>query len=207
MGVAAVIAAEILDALLAAGATAEMIVAAVKADAAKDALAVEAKRAKDRERQRRHRESRDVTPCHSDGADSPSLDKSPPQTPLKINPIPCVRDAREGRWHRLPDEWQPARPLPAAIQAKADQWPPGALDDALADFRRWAVNAANTNGKGRKLDWDQAWRNWVTRRHDERFFRTHPLSGTRPGEGSKPPDGLSPTTRAARAVFGSNDPG
>jgi hypothetical protein len=100
-----------------------------------------------------------------------SLDKeTSPRPPKEINPIPCVKRAR-GVWHRLPEDWVP-RPLPAPVQAKVDLWPPGRLDDELASFRRWAANAEDKNGKGRKLDWDQAWRNWVTRRHDERYTHT-----------------------------------
>jgi hypothetical protein len=63
------IAQEVLDALLAHGATAEMIVAAVKADNAKTEQAIEDRRAKDRERQRRHRLSRDVTVTPRDERD------------------------------------------------------------------------------------------------------------------------------------------
>lgn len=78
--------ADVLDALLAAGATAEMIVAAVKADMLEHERAVTEKRAKDADRQRRHRMSRNVTQCHSDTADT--LDKEvSPHTPLQeINP-------------------------------------------------------------------------------------------------------------------------
>lgn len=56
---------EVLDALVAAGASAEMIVAAIKADAAGEVAKKAARREKDAERQRRHREkSRDVTDGH-----------------------------------------------------------------------------------------------------------------------------------------------
>jgi hypothetical protein len=135
--------------------------------------------------------TRDVTE-----ADQVSLDKKAPQTPEKINPIPCVRGTRA--WHRLPESWQP-RALPQPVQAKVDQWPPGALGDELAAFRRWAANADDKNGKGRKLDWDQAWRNWIGRRHDERY-------SNRMGR-HQPSDGLSSTARAAIAVFGAPSSG
>jgi hypothetical protein len=155
------------------GATHEMIALAVEEVEAAQAC-LEARRHADRDRkraQREHEKSADVTgqvtPCHADVTDRVSLDKeTSPRPPKEINPIPCVRRAR-GVWHRLPEDWVP-RPLPAPILAKVDLWPPGCLDDELASFRRWAANAEDKNGKGRKLDWDQAWRNWITRRHDER---------------------------------------
>ena len=185
------------------GATTEMIALAVEEVEAIQA-SLDARRNADRDRKRAQREREksanvtgQVTACHSDVTDRVSLDKeTPPGPPKEINPIPCVRTprARLG-YHRLPESWQP-RALPVPIQAKVDQWPPGALDDALADFRRWAANAEDKNGKGRKLDWDQAWRNWIGRRHDERHSRTNRMGR------NQPDDGLSSTARAAVAVFG-----
>jgi ribosomal protein L19E len=60
-----------LDALLAAGATAEQIVALVKADMAEREKSDEKRRAKDRERQqrKRHAESRGVTRTNADSRD------------------------------------------------------------------------------------------------------------------------------------------
>ena len=137
------------------------------------------------ERQARHREkikaerdvTRDVT--RDEVTAPPFHDKKPPHTPQKINPIPCVRDAHEGRFHRLPDGWLPTKPLPAPLQAKVDLWPPGALADETAALKRWAANAENKNGKGKKLDWDKALWNWLGRRHDERYARTSQISRSR----------------------------
>jgi hypothetical protein len=158
-----------------AGAPAEAIALAVEEIEAMQSL-LDGRRMADRDRKRAQRErqkSADVTgqseDSHGTVTDKVSLDKKVSQTLPKINPIPCVRDTR-ARWHRLPENWQP-RPLPQPVQAKVDQWPPGALDDELAAMRRWAANAEDKNGKGRKLDWDQAWRNWIGRRHDERHSR------------------------------------
>jgi hypothetical protein len=83
-----------LDALVAAGATVEQIVALVKADMAEREAALEAKRAKDAERQRRHRESRDVTVTNADSRDTPSpfappkKDPKPQKITPPISPIP-----------------------------------------------------------------------------------------------------------------------
>ncbi len=166
---------------------------------------LDARRIADRDRKRAQREWHKSANVTGQSEDSPgtvppisaarvSLDKeTSPRPPKEINSIPCVIPRAKG-WHRLPENWLP-RALPLPVQAKVDLWPPGALADELAGFRRWAANAEDKNGKGRKLDWDQAWRNWIARRHDERFSRTN-------GLGRHQSDGLSSTTRAARDVFG-----
>ncbi len=98
------IAAEVLDAMLAAGCTAEQIVAAVKADAAIEERKLQEKRDKDAERQRQHRAktksvSRDVTVTSGDKCDpspSPSLSPQTPQTHPHTHPDNNTR-ARKGR--------------------------------------------------------------------------------------------------------------
>lgn len=77
---------EVLDALLAAGATAEMIVAAVKADAAIEASRLTERRTKDADRQRRHRRSRrvTVTPCDAPLNDNSSNPPSEPEGSKEI---------------------------------------------------------------------------------------------------------------------------
>jgi hypothetical protein len=160
------------------GATPEMIALAVEEIEA-DRACLEARRTADRERKREQREREKLANVTGHGADVTnvvSLDKEKsPRPPKEINPIPCVSGTRARGWHRLPEDWSP-RPLPLAVQAKVDQWPPGTHDDELADFRRWAANAEDKNGKGRKLDWDQAWRNWIGRRHNERYSRSNVTS-------------------------------
>lgn len=139
-----------------------------------------------RENKKAEAATRNVTRNGSDAAPPTALDKETPPTPPKeINPTtPRVCGSRARAWHRLPEDWQP-RPLPAPVQAKVDLWPPGAVADEFAAFRRWAANAEDKNGKGRKLDWDQAWRNWIGRRHDERYSKLQcgtvaSLRGSRP---------------------------
>lgn len=185
------------------GATPEMIALAVEEIEA-DRQCLEARRTAERDRKRVQRErlksadvTGQVTPCPGDVPVRVSLDKEKPPTPPKeINPIPCVRDTRARGWHRLPDGWVPTRPLPPQIQAKVDLWPPGALDDELAAMRRWAANAEDKNGKGRKLDWEQAWRNWIGRRHDDRYARLA-ANTNQPGVGK--------TTAAIASLGGFND--
>jgi len=161
------------------------------------------------ERQQRRRDKakaeRDASRDDVTRDENPSPDKSPPH-PQKLTPNPCVRGARaRGGYHRLPEDWRPTRPLPPGTRAKADQWPPGALEDELAALHRWAANAGDAEGRGRKRDWDKAWVNWIERRHDEHFRRTG--SGSGGGGRHRARDGLSPTTRAADRVFGSADAG
>jgi hypothetical protein len=95
-----------LDALLAAGATAEQIVALVKADMAEREAATEERRAKDRERQRRHRESRDVTVTERDGCDKSSLEVSP-QPPLPKPSKQSPLSPPKSKSVEVPD-WMPA---------------------------------------------------------------------------------------------------
>jgi hypothetical protein len=80
-----VIRAEVLDALLAAGATAEQIVAAVKADALADEARKASKRANNAERQRRFKERRKVTAANADNA-LPGVTPSP--NDIYSNPHP-----------------------------------------------------------------------------------------------------------------------
>jgi hypothetical protein len=164
-----------------AGAPPEAIALAIEEIEAMQSL-LDCRRAADRDRKRAQREAQKSAVVLGHSEDSPetvrdtsaprvSLDKKAPHTPQKIKPIPCVHETRARGWHRLPEGWAPTRPLPAQVQSKVDLWPPGALDDELAAMRRWAANAEDRNGKGRKLDWEQAWRNWIGRRHDERYSR------------------------------------
>lgn len=94
---------EVLRALLAHGATAEMIVAAVEADAADGEARRARKREKDAERQRRYRLSRTVT---RDGGvttrDTP-LKEIPPTPPKENNP-PIPQPSIEGLPQRKLDE-------------------------------------------------------------------------------------------------------
>lgn len=185
-----------------AGAPPEAIALAIEEIEAMQEL-LDSRRAADRDRKRAQRERQktaNVTGQSEDGHGTVTvmgfLDKEKAPTPPKeINPS-RVCEARVKGWHRLPANWEP-RALPAPVQAKVDQWPPGMLGDELAGFRRWAANAEDKNGKGRKLDWDQAWRNWIGRRDNERQSRSHGMGRNQSN------DGLSSTARAAIAVFGS----
>ncbi len=138
----------IIDAMLAAGCTAEQLAAVIKADLADREGRVAEKRQKDAERQRRHRErnavSRDVTVTDSDSVTDPSLSPAPflsPQTP-QTNPHP----------HTHPDKQSRARKgteFPMLDCTDAETW---------ADFlrNRKTKRLPNTASAHRKLETDLA---------------------------------------------------
>jgi hypothetical protein len=155
-----VIAPEVLDALLAHGATAEMIVAAVKADNAIAEQAVEMRRTKDRERQRRHRSSRDVTATNGDTVTEPCPLTPPLKSaphPTKITP-PLSPNPPMKRAHRLPSDWLPA-PLTGKAAEMVACWLPGELERELAKFRNYWMGKAGKDAA--KLDWQRTWINWL----------------------------------------------
>jgi hypothetical protein len=83
--------AAVVDALVAAGATAEMIAAAVRAHCEQEDFAKAEKRARDAERQRKSRMSRDVTVTPCDSCDTPLPEVSegfPEPLPNLPNPPP-----------------------------------------------------------------------------------------------------------------------
>lgn len=151
-----------LDAMLAAGCTAEQIVAVVKAELAEEERRQAKRRAKDNERKRRsrHADSTDVTRIPSDSAEfhgqppcPPSFPPDPPNNPLNPPKNPSGKKVRGGR---LPDDWQPtpedrAFALPYSVDVDAEA-------DKFRDYWR-----AKTGQQATKADWSATWRNWVRR--------------------------------------------
>lgn len=155
------IAPEVLDALLKAGATADMIVAAVKADGALDEAKIDARRAKDAERQRRHRMSRDVTVTACDVTDDPF----PPCAPPKVSPTPPTntpplppKPKTEARGARLSEDWQP-KVLSGKAQAMVACWQAGALERELAKFKNYWL--AKGGAAATSTNWQRNWVNWL----------------------------------------------
>lgn len=152
----------VLDALVQAGASAEMIVAAVKADIARDEARREAKRTNNAERQQRFRDKRSARKSNARNA---LRDVTPPiedHTPSDISPsgenhIQPAKPKRRKRGDNgvpLPADWVPK--IGPKTQAMVDGWPPGKLDREL---RKFTAHAAD---KGRlSLDWDAALRTWL----------------------------------------------
>lgn len=81
--------------------------------------------------------------------------------------------ASKSEYHRLPADWVPSPALPPRTAEKVAQWPPGKIHDELAALHRWALNAKDENGKGRKKDWQTAWVNWLERADSDQQQR-HP---------------------------------
>ena len=170
----------VLDAMLAAGCTAEQIVAAVKAsnddDLAREQLqreanvaAMKAKREADAARKRRQR-ANDVTVGHADSdghgvtgtdnEDFPLPSKEGPQTPKETQPtLPTTQQEKtpkgvQKKGSRLPPDWV----LPEgwgrdAIEAGL---PANRIDLEAAKMRDWSLSSK----AGVKLDWRATWRNW-----------------------------------------------
>lgn len=169
--------AAVIDALVAAGATVEQLAAAVKADMAEAEQRLADKRAKDAERQRRHRKSRNVTVTPRDDADAPPYEDTstpPPPTATKV-----ASGGKRKRATSFPIDFTPQ--TTGKTQAVVDGWPPGRLEDELQSFRD------HHTAKGTlSYDWQANWRTWVTNskrwepRNGLRQRQSDTLRGNRP---------------------------
>ncbi|MFN3675564.1 MAG: hypothetical protein ACK4TC_06255 [Sphingomonas pseudosanguinis] len=133
-----------------------------------------------------------VTPSVTAGNADPAPNKKSPQTPKKINPTPCVSEARAyarpipfevaiaalvaGCQHlasgrrpprkptRIPDDWQPRQPYPASVAELVVQWPPGREQRELDGFRDFWLSRGRD---ATKTDWDRTWWNRIRDQHDK----------------------------------------
>jgi len=119
------IAAAVLDAMIAGGCTREQIVAAIKADAQVDEDRLAAKRAKDAERQRKHRSghamsrpSRNVTVTKRDKGDPPQENKSTPPVPPSSTDVDDHPPSIESRFV---ETWNGERGLRPALKLAGDR--------------------------------------------------------------------------------------
>ena len=163
---------ELMQQMSDAGAPMEAILIAVRAIEEREE-AVESKRAVERERKRRQRAKAKDEGRDSHGTVTGQSQDSPSATPLPCPPneyisnppIPTPENkTRARKGHRLPVDWEP-KPLTDEVAAIVSAWPEGAVERELAKFRDWA--AAATGDKGKKSDWDAAWRNWLRRRDED----------------------------------------
>lgn len=183
--------AALIRSMAAAGAPAEAIALAV--DAIESAQAdIATRRAAVAERVRRHRAARvgnvTVTPCNVTVTlpEPKKVSPVPPKDNIKppLTPIQTHKhtgQAGERRlakpiFHRLPADWVPG-PLPASLAIYENDWPPGFIDAQAERFRDWAANAADADGKGRKIKWDQAFHNWLRDRKNDRVPSTGHMGG------------------------------
>jgi hypothetical protein len=72
-----------------------------------------------------------------------------------------VKEGRDKRGTRLPDDWRPSPALRAWTETQA---PAAARDTEVDRFRDYWH--AQPGAKGRKADWDATWRNWARRVQD-----------------------------------------
>jgi hypothetical protein len=174
------IAPEILEAMKDAGASIDVILAAIRADQALADKAAEERRAKDRERQRRHRLSRPVTVTTRDACDTPPKDniQTPPVFPTKPNGLEPPK-AKPHIKIPLPACWKPD---PIKVDGEAGKiisgWTAGRLERELSKFKDNALA-----GNVKHSDWNAAFRNWIKKadEFDERYGRSKQT--TTPGLG------------------------
>lgn len=190
----------ILDALIATGATREQLAAVMRADIAEreaeEAAKLETKRAKDRERQQRHRLSRKVTVTPRDERDVGfnERDNLTSREGIPQEAKASLPQARKSnRAARLPEDWQP-KPLTGKAAEMVACWQAGELERELAKFKNYWLAKG---GAAVSTNWQRNWVNWLINA-DER--KAH---GRTNSMGRHQPDGLSSTARAGLAVFGS----
>lgn len=186
---------EIVEALAKAGATPAMIVEAVRAAESAGNKAIEARRANDAERQRRHRQnkknqqtnddaSRDIALRNGDICDpSPHTPypvisnvgdnlSSKEKTPKGVQKKGSERGSRLAEDWSLPDEWRD--------WAKAEY--PSMLDSEISrravEFRDYWISVSGA--KATKRDWFATFRNWI------RMVASRPSSKAEFGR--KPPE-------------------
>lgn len=158
----------IMKALIAAGATPDMLIAAAEAEEAEEMARIAERRAKDAERKRRSRAtsamSRGVRVTECDNADPfPKQRKVSPCTPSKeTQPLPItpsppseVRPPLD-RATRLPEDWTPSEA--DEDYAIGELGAEGARREA-EKFRNYWLSKGGKDA--RKTSWSRTWRNWV----------------------------------------------
>jgi DNA-binding transcriptional ArsR family regulator len=125
------------------------------------------------------------------------------QSPKKAKPSLGKRARKPKPKVSLPDGWEPKPLTPGTVCASiVALWQPGRIERELSKFRDHHLRSDQ-----QWSDWDAAWRTWIQRACEfERVEHGRNGSVAKRVGGHQSPDGLSPTTRAALAVFGP-DPG
>lgn len=147
--------------LMAAGVTGDALVNAI-ADIEKAAQPIRSSGAERTAKWRAKRHG-DVTVTVCD--EQKGFDKEIPHTPLEITSKKIT--TTRGQKSDLPDDWEPD----AKTWALADELGFTSQEawDQLDRMRDWAKNADGT--KGRKSDWNAAFRNWIKRAADDKSKR------------------------------------
>lgn len=190
--------AEVLDALLDAGASAEMIVAAIKADMAQDELRREAKRSSNAERQQRYRDKRKNRKSRGSNADNALRPVTPP---IEDNHTPSVLSPN-GEKHSTA---KPRDPFPMPEWCEDEQvWA-----DFLANRKRKRLPNTPTAHKGFLDDIARIsspeWPPWRLLKHAtaKGWGGIYDPTGDRtPGNDNRKPNSARNTADLARAKLG-----
>lgn len=143
---------EVLDAMVAAGCTAQQIAAAVKADQGTSSAA--ARQARYRARKASQSDERDVTSVTVTEAVSPKKETSPTPPKEKTTPSTEPNGSLKTRATRLPDDF-----WPDIGWAVAEGMSPSQAQTEASQFRDYWT--AKPGKDGTKLDWPATWRQWV----------------------------------------------
>ena len=126
------------------------------------------------------------------GCEAPKLPRT--TIPKKATPSRVKRaKSRKADFHRIPDDWKPSRfgdgsGAREVVDRRGQPW----AKIQLEDFRAWAANAEDKDGKGRKLDWQQAFAKWINEQDKKEGSNGRsPQAGTAPNlRGSRPDPAL-----------------
>ncbi len=145
----------VLRAMAAAGATVDMILAAIEAAQTTQSKKLTERRAKDAERQRRKRSSVHDGHAESRGSSNdvrdPPLHILPPQENSEPKKVP-----RSMRGTRIPDDWSLSS---EDLVFARTILPERAVNEERDKFRDyWRARAG---AGGAKSDWSATWRNWI----------------------------------------------
>lgn len=172
----------ILKALADKGATIEMLIAATEAFELQQEEALSAKRAKDAERQQRHRMSRDVTVTNvtketsspSDGFPHPSLTSPSKENPpkggqKKVSPagkrlIEFLQETLKGQHTPQQVAQAPDCYIPDDFAEAWETKFPGMEERLMAEWEKFTRYFTSADCKKPvKKDWKAAWLNWITK--------------------------------------------
>lgn len=112
--------------------------------------------------------TRNVTPPNDKGSNPP--DDLPSEAKASL--------PRRGKATRLPDDWQP-EPLTGETAAMVAVWPVGMIERELSKFKDYWKSASGR--KAAKLDWQAAWRFWLTNANDWSLKSGQPKQPSRGG--------------------------
>lgn len=162
-----------LRAMAKAGASVDVILAAIEAELVAEGARVQARRAKDAERQRRsrHADSKTVTPCH---AESHPVTRSHSDMELSLTSSSFLTSTKEASKkeeskkeraskRQLPSDWVP-KPAHYA-KAKKLNHPDGYVDQKAEDLRDWARSKAIM-----RADWDATFNGFLKNRETTNGF-------------------------------------